>query len=190
MKRTKRIAPLLLAALMTLSLAACGGSTGGISGANDIYPDDEGYANGRMEDVMHTYFFDYTVNSAYLCEQYESYVPKDGYDLLVADVTIKNTHTETITMFDTDFQVQWNSEAEDAFDVPITYYMDVTETISNDVLPYEYELKVNKSRTGLLIFEVPEGEGDFSISYLEYFDDDSTGDVFFVYFSADKENVE
>ena len=51
--------------------------------------------------------------------------------------------------------------------------------------PGEYELGVNESRTGELVFDVPEDEKDFSISYLELFSDDSEGDTFFVYFTAE-----
>ena len=45
----------------------------------------------------------------------------EGYQLLVADVTVKNTNRESIPMYDTDFQVQWSDDSEDAYDVPITY---------------------------------------------------------------------
>lgn len=145
--------------------------------------DEGGYFEGRMGDTMKTYFFDYTVNSAYVCDEYEGYQPEEGKSLLVADVTVKNTFYESIVMFDTDFQVQWNSDAEEDWDVPITYY---GNEMSDDQLPDEYELSVNEERSGLLVFEVPEDRKDFSISYLELFDDDSEGDVFFVYFTADR----
>lgn len=182
----KKIASLLLATLMTVSLVGCGDSSESLSGTNDIYP-EEGYAEGGLEDVMHTYFFNYTVNSAYICEEYEGYVPADGFDLLVADVTVKNTSGESITMYDTDFQIQWgDDDNDDAFDVPVTYYMETTQSLGDDVFPYEYDLANKESRTGLLIFEVPEGEPEYSLSYLEYFDDDTSGDVFFVFFSAEK----
>ena len=143
-----------------------------------------GYEEGRFGDTMETYFFDYTVNSAYLCDEYNGYLPLDGNRLLVAEVTVKNTFTESIEMYDTDFQVQWNTDGEDDYDVPITYYED---PVSDDQLPAVYELSVNEEKTGLLVFEVPEGYKDFSISYLELFDDDSEGDVFFVYFTADEQ---
>ena len=131
---------------------------------------------------MHTEFFDYTVNSAYLCDDYEGYIPAEGYRLLVADVTVKNTFNESIPMFDTDFQAQWTDDSEDAYALPLTYYMD---QVSDQQLPTEYELAVDEERTGALVFEVPEGEKDFSISYLELFEDGSEGDVFFVYFTAE-----
>ena len=175
----------LLAAILMMSLVGCGSSTG-LSNANNVYAED-GYAEGGLGDVMNTYFFTYTVNSAYVCEQYEDYTPADGYDLLVADVTVKNVSEDVISMYDTDFQVQWgDDENDEAFDVPITYYVETTETISEDIFPYEYELKKKESRTGLLVFEVPEGMTEYSISYMEYFSDDSSGDTFFVYFTAEK----
>lgn len=147
--------------------------------------DSEGaYEEGRFGDTMETYFFDYTVNSAYLCDEYNGYLPADGNRLLVAEATVKNTFYESIEMYDTDFQVQWNTDGEDDYDVPITYY---TDPVSDDQLPAVYELSVNEEKTGLLVFEVPEGYKDFSVSYLEMFDDDSEGDVFFVYFTASEQ---
>ena len=153
----------------------------------EIYAQD-GYGEGRMGDVMHSYFFDFTVNSAYLCDEFEGYVPsQEGYRLLVTDVTVHNTHISSIPMFDSDFQVQWSSDAADAFELPITYEAD---QVSARQLPTEYELAVDEEREGLLVFEVPQGEKDFSISYLEVFDDSTEGDVFFVFFTAEeKENA-
>lgn len=148
------------------------------------YPDENGNAEGRLGDTMHTYFFDYTVNSAYLCDEYEGYTPAEGNEILVADVTIKNTFTSTLPMYDTDFQIQWNDDADDAYGFPIT--LDLNDVLNDQMLPTEYELSISKSINGLLVYEVPAGNKDFSISYLEMFDDDTTGDVFFVYFSASK----
>lgn len=58
--------------------------------------------------------------------------------------------------------------------------------MAEEQLPAEYELAVNETRTGDLVFDVPAGEKDFSISHLELFDDDSEGDTFFVYFTAEE----
>lgn len=140
-----------------------------------------GYSEGRFGDTMETYFFDYTVNSAYLSEEYNGYQPADGKCILVAEVTVKNTFNESIEMYDTDFQIQWNSDADDAYDFPITAY---TDSVSDEQLESTYDLGINEEVTGLLVFEVPTGEKDFSISYLELFDDESEGDVYFVYFTA------
>lgn len=159
------------------------------TGSDDgvVYPDEYGDAEGTYGDIMHTAFFEYTVNSAYLCDEYDGYEPLDGNALLVADVTVNNPYKSDVTMYDTDFQVQWGSDADDAYDYPITFYLDEDETLNDEMLPYEYSLRRYESRNGLLVFEVPEGETYFSISYLEIYDDNSEGDVFFVYFNADYE---
>lgn len=200
----KKFASLLLATVVTATvLTGCGssgtlsgGSTGSSSESSSAsssaadssvgYPDEYGNAEGRLGDTMHTYFFDYTVNSAYLCDEYEGYVPQEGNEILVADVTVKNTFSSSIQMYDTDFQIQWNDDADDAYDFPITYYLEEGEVLNDQMLPYLYDLSINQSVNGLLVFEVPAGNKDFSISYLELFDDDTSGDVFFVYFSAEK----
>ena len=179
MKRMKIICT--ACALSLALLAGCGDRTG--------YAQN-GQGEGGMGDTMHTYFFDYTVNSAYLCDSYEGYTPiLDDYDLLVAEVTVKNTGKESIVMYDTDFQVQWGDESEDAYDYPITLY---TDALSDDQLPTEYDLAGGETRTGLLVYEVPSGKTDFSISYLELFDDGteegSTGDVFFVNFTVEPQS--
>ena len=70
-----------------------------------------------------------------------------GNKLLVAELTVKNTDRSTVTMYDTDFQIQWgDDDDDDAFDAPITYYSDA---VSDDQLPEEYDLSVNEERTGL-----------------------------------------
>ncbi len=178
----KKIASLLCAALLAVSFAGC--SFGG--GSNVVTPDQDGYAEGKLGDTMRNTFFDYSVNNAYVCDFYEDYIPQAGYELLVADVTVKNTFDETISMFDSDFQVQWDSDSKDAFDYPVTFYLDEGTGLGDKVLPAQYDLAKEESRTGLLIFEVPTGETEFSISYMEYFDDDTTGDTFFVLFTAEK----
>ena len=109
----KTIAALLSAAMLALILTACGSSP-------VILPED-GVAEGKQGDTMRTYFFDYTVNSAYTCSKYEGYIPSPGYDLLVAEVTVKNTFGESITMFDWDFLVLFDDDTqeEDVYDYPI-----------------------------------------------------------------------
>lgn len=189
----KKLLCTLLATALMLSMTACGSSdnlseilpdTFGepTSSGLDVYPDEDGYGEGRFGSIMHTYFFDYTVNSAYLCNEFEGYVPAEGNVLLVADVTVKNTDSASIEMYDTDFQIQWGEEAdENAYGYPITLE---TDPVSDEQLPGIYPLAIDEEVTGLLVYEVPAGYSDFSISYLELFDDDSEGDVFFVYFTA------
>lgn len=175
----KRMYAVLLALVLALALAGCGGSSG------------QDASEGRVGDIMETYFFNFTVNSAYLCTEYEGYVPADGSVLLAADVTVKNTFNKSIEMYDTDFQIQWGDGDED-YGYPITIDMETGEEldpVSDEQLPGTYNLGVNAERSGLLVYEVPADNVDFSISHLELFDDGSDeseeGDVYFVYFTAE-----
>ena len=123
----KRISLVLTAILLLAVLAGCGQTEAEetTSSQPEVGYAQDGYAEGRIGDTMHSYFFDYTVNSAYLCDEFSGYTPSAaGYRLLVAEVTVKNTNRESIVMYDTDFQVQWGDDSEDAYDFPITLYVD------------------------------------------------------------------
>lgn len=177
----KKLLSIAVSLALAATLAACGSSA-----SSAVKPTD-GYAEGALGDTMRTRFFDYKVNSAYLCDEFEGYTPADGSELLVAEVTLTNTFGDDIEMYDTDFQAQWGADDdEDAFSLPITCgpegeYLD---PVHEDQLPAVYTLADKESTTGLLVYEVPAGNSSFSISYLEYFDDDTTGDTFFVFFDA------
>lgn len=176
----KKATSLLLALVLVLSMTACGKSGVG-------YADKDGYAEGVLGDTMHTYFFDYTVNSAYITSDFEGYTPAEGNELLVTEVTIKNTTKESIPMGDYDLQAQWGeTEDDEAFAWPIE------DKVSDKQLPYEYEMAVGEERTGLLVYEVPTGYKDFSLSTIELFDDGSEegseGDLFFVFFTPTRED--
>ena len=178
----KRLLTAALALALALGLTACGG--------------DGGSNEGRVDDTMETYFFDFTVNSAYLTNDYEGYTPAEGNTLLVADITVKNTFQESIEMYDIDFQAQWGEEGEDAYAYPITTDMETfteLDPVGENQLPGTYPMAVDEERTGELVYEVPAGHVDFSISYLEQFVDDageeSTGEVYFVYFTAEDQTA-
>ncbi len=159
---------LVAAMAVMMVLTACGDSS------------SEENKEGRIGDVLHSEFFDFTVNSVYICDTYEEYTPEADHKLLVSELTIKNTFNETIPMFDTDFQAQWidKDDQKNAFANP------VETMVSEDQLESEYDLAVDEEKTGLLIFEVPKDFTDFSIVYLEEFDNGETGNLYEVFFTA------
>ena len=169
---------IILCLLTVCLLAACGGKS------RDV---DEGpqYYEGAISDTMNTYFFDFTVNSASLTDTYgDVTLEEDAF--LVASVTVKNTTNQTITMYDTDFQAQWGDESDDAYSLPITFEYEDGLLDAMRQLPSEYDLESGESKTGELVFIVPEGGEEYSISYLELFTgndgEEVEGDVFFVFF--------
>lgn len=190
MKKMKRFGALILALALAWSLTACGGSgssgtsvlpaLNGGSGASSADSSDGAYSEGRLGDVMRTYFFAFTVNSVYTCDSFDDFAPEEGKQVLVAEVSVKNTFTESLPMFDTDFQIQWN----DKEDPDNAYASPISANFSDELLPETYELAVDEQVTGLLAFEVPADVKDYSLVYLEEFDDDTTGDFYAVYFTA------
>lgn len=195
----RRLSALLMCLLLLAALTGCGGSQEKFeelwdqaisaeenAGEGPGYPQN-GYAEGGLGDTMHTCFFDFTVSEAYCTDTFQNYTAAGDCQLLVAEITVVGTFPSSITMYDVDFQAQWDGTGEEDFALPLTGLED------DRVLPEEYELATGESRTGLLVFEVPADAApdSFSLSYLELFDDDTEGDVFFVYFTADvQENVQ
>ena len=188
----KKTLALLICLLLVFSLSACSSSSEPKAdpepAATVKEAEDGGVFDGRIGETIRTYFFDFMVKEAYLCEDYHGYTPQDGNVLLVAKIDVENTMNSSIPMSDMDFQAQWGDDADDAFAWPITMDPETFEdrgTVSAEQLPYEYELSVGEKRSGELVYEVPEGYKDFSISTIDDFaDEEEEGDLYFVYFTA------
>ena len=153
--------------------------TGVQTDANGAVHAVDGYAEGRIGDTMWTAFFEFTVQSAEYVDSYAGYEPQEGCRLIDTVIRVRNTFGEELPMYSSDFQIQWGSDVsdvdDDAFDYPI-------EPLDDTMAPEEYKLPRGGSAEYHHVFEVPQGESDYSISYLEYFEDDTEGDVFFIYF--------
>ena len=157
-----RLFALAAAAVMALGLTACGGG---------------GSSEGRVDDTMETYFFDFTVNSAVASADHEGYTAQDGYKLVVADLTIKNTETYSMPMGQYDFMIAWGDGDED-FAYPLNQYCE-------SQLADEYEIPIAGSAEGSLVCEVPSDQKDFALGFEEYYEDESVGDLYVVYFTAE-----
>lgn len=187
--KIKKIASLILAAVLAVTaMTGCGNTSDDPNSKHTSpgYPNEEGYAEGALGTTMHTEFFDFTINSAYTCASYEDYIPDDGYQMVVVELTIKNTFSESIPMFDSDFEIQWSDDADDAYEYPITIYLETGKTVGQNMFPDQYDLAAKESRTGILAYEVPAGESKFVICYQTFFEDGSDGNLFFVFFNANK----
>lgn len=215
----KKLLSLLLTLCLAVSLAACSSLPNNVGDlvngdkedTNTTQPDTnnaddddkgvgypvDGYAEGFIGDTMHTRFFDFTINSAYTCTEFDGLVPADGFKFLAAEVSIVNTTRSTQPMFLTDFQVQWDvQEGEDedlAYDWPVYEETEDGEYVSpsDQQIPATWELGIGREVTGVLLYSVPAGTKDYSISCQEELVDssgeESLGDLFFVFFNADEQ---
>ena len=205
------LALILVAAMLAGMLAGCGGGTtaedlkeqiaaaegngpaeavpeDGEEDGDYITPDYTGYAEGFLGDAMRTSWFDFTVNEAYLCGEYEGYEAAEGNVLVVVDMTLYNYSTFSVPMYDTDFELLWyDSNDEFCYAFPVTCPEDENSEGAEpvgDMLETEYTLGIHQTVEGVHVYEVPEGSTDFSLGFQEYFEDETEGDVFFVYFTA------
>lgn len=159
----KRVTLILMAAVIAL-LASCGAKS------------TQESKNYYIGDKISTDFFDYTPSSAVAADSYEGYIPAEGNKLVVVDMTIKNTQTYSMPMSLYDFWLDWGSGDEE--------YAYPLEQFCAGQLADEYEIPINATQEGQLIFEVPEDKKDFSLGFLEIYEDESTADAFFTYFTV------
>lgn len=161
MKKKRKLA--LLTALLVL-LAACAGPA---------KPQTKVY---DMEDKIPTAFFDYTVTAASAHQSYQGKSPGQGERFVEVELTIKNTSSYAMPMGRYDFQLHWG-DGGDSYCYP-------EEQFCEEQLPDKYDIPVNEKIEGKLLFEVPAGEEDLALGYLEIFEDESQGDAFFTYFTV------
>ncbi len=157
-------------------------------------PDSEGYAMGYLGETLRTQFFDIRVDEAYTCYEFDGVTPEVGQKLLVAEVTLYNYTNYTQPMFNTDFEIWWDPQegesSEDAWAFPLYGERGLEDgsteryNLSEQQLPIEWEFPIREERTGILLYQVPEGSSTFSVAFLEYYSDGSTGDLYEIRFSA------
>lgn len=146
----KRLAWVLASALL---LTSCG------SGQNDA---DQHFSLG---DTVSTAWFDYTVTGVESTEEYGGYISAEGEQLVVVELTLKSTYPQPVTMFDSDFQLSWaDMSQDDTRCIPVEYYC-------QQQLPSEYELSAKESRSGVLVYQVPDDQQTFYFTFQEIFDD-------------------
>ena len=67
--------------------------------------------------------FDYTVTEVESTEEYGGYISAEGEQLVVVELTLKSTYPQSVTMFDSDFQLSWaGMSQDDTRCMPVEYY--------------------------------------------------------------------
>lgn len=131
------------------------------------------FYDGRIGDTLSTAFFDFTVDSVDLTD---AVAAEEGMMVLDVVITVKNTFGEEIPMFYNDFQMQYGEGDYDCC------YSLIEDTLPENTVPERYGLKRAETVSYHYYYPVPEDATEFAIAYLEVYEDDSTGDAFFIYF--------
>lgn len=174
----KKVTTLLATVMMVISLTACASGNSGNSqnsGTSDLSNlSDSGYVWGQVGDTLSTVWFDFNVTNATLYSEYNGNTPTDGYQFLELKIWLKNTYHESVPMFWSDFDVEW--EDPDSYELPVFMTVDGKELTED-----EYSLRRAGSANLVLVYEVAEGYDEFLVFFDEDFADGSVGDVFAVY---------
>ena len=129
-----------------------------------------GYRNPTLSSILATQMPCRTDVS--LVESYPGIDIPDGECLVRMRLNIKNTSSQTYTMFLQDFQIQWGEGDND--------YGTCLNAVDDTMMPYAYELTPGQERSDWLMAEIPEGSTSCTIAYQEYKTDGSKGDAYFV----------
>jgi hypothetical protein len=119
------------------------------------------------------------VNDVAFVDEYEGGKPEKGYVYLAAKMTVQSAFDEPITMWSSDFLIQWG-DGDNDYGYPIAKTADAQAQMDD-----EYSLAVDESVTKTVVYEVPlhEGTNEYTISYQEYYEDDVEGNTFFITFT-------
>ncbi|MCL2122132.1 MAG: DUF4352 domain-containing protein [Clostridiales bacterium] len=136
-----------------------------------------GSAKGKIGEEMVSVFFSFTVNRAELAGEFEENKPERSYIYLIIEMTVRSILDRSLPMWADDFPIQWGDGDND--------YAYPLEKISDSQMDAEFSLHEGESVTKNLIYEVPapDGEREYTITYLEYFADDVEGNMFYVSFN-------
>ncbi len=127
----------------------------------------------EKEDIQ-TSFFKFRVNDSFIAYDVNDYVPEDeGYTHLCVNITLTNTTKTTIPVGVYDFVAYWG-EGEDEYDFAID------EEFTQGQYPLDMQLAAGESVTGDVYFIVPDSKTQFSLEYLEVYDDDFEGNKYIV----------
>lgn len=163
MKKLFKVAVILIATLGLL--VGCGGSK--------VIKPENGSASGKVGDTFGAYWFDFTVDSVTVIDDYNGYVAEEGNKLIAVTITLKSTITFEVPIFSSDFIVAWSNADED-----YAYALETEDTANWEL----GTLDAKEKETYTWHFEVPADGETYSVEFLEFFDDDTTGDWFYISF--------
>jgi len=140
-----------------------------------------GTAKASLGEALTNVFFTFSVEGAAFVDEYEGVKAERGFQFLVAEINVTNIDDEALPMWANDFVIQWGDGAND-YGYPIAHF-------ANTQMEDAYTLEPGAGLTTDVVYEIPyrEGENEYNISYLEFFEDGTEGNTFYVIFSLSME---
>ena len=162
----KRYGLMLALVVLVGMLATACSAIPGMDGSDD----DTGFGLG---DKVKTEWFNFTVNSIEVVDDYEGYTTDEGYRLAVCDVTLKSIVDDTTPMYWSDFILIWTDEGGefpedvDPLELPGSYPIEYT---SDKQFPDEYDLAAGETLQADLVFDVPVGCTKAAVLFQEIYE--------------------
>lgn len=163
--KKRQLPGMVLAALCLLFVCGCSSE-----------PKDKFF---ELDDKVSTAFFDYRVENVSVYQDYHGMRAREDHQIVAVKLKIENDENYPLPMGRYDFRLQWGLEGEE-FAYPETWYY-------REQLPNEYNIPEKESVSGELIFQVPQGQRNLSLAYLEIFENEGQGDAYFICFTVDAE---
>lgn len=129
----------------------------------------ESYLSGNVGDTLNTPNFDLTLNSLTTPASVEGCTPDEGYSFLAADFTLKNTTSEDLTVYATNFFVLGSDDYLD-------YSVEATEEngfTADGYFPEEVTLGAGESVSGTVLFVPSNDVSGLSVAFVKTYDDGS-----------------
>ena len=183
----KKLRVLLLALAVTFGSAGCTRKTLSdiVNENNTTTGSDNGYHEYEVGDSVKTMFFNFTVEEFLSSTDISGNKPDAGKQFVAVKLKVENTFGQDIQMFSTDFLLEWDkTNADDkGVDGPHSYYD--KDAIFDEEFEKEYTLTTGESKEGVLVFEVPEGVTEVSLTVQDIYNDKQgnqhEGDVYIVH---------
>lgn len=172
---------------LLLGILACSVLLTGCGDKNGSKHSDDGRSyggtiEGAVKEVVHTAFFDVTVDQA---EQNEVFAFQDGLyraeegnTYLAVELTITNTYEKDLPMSITDFTLDYEGNTSE--DPLIGYGR--SELLQEQYLENEFTLKQGESISGSILFQVKKMDS-YTLRYQEYYEDGFHGDTMEISFT-------
>lgn len=131
--------------------------------------------NCTIEQSLKTSFFEYKINSVTSLPSIGIIFPDSQNKFVIVNITITNLLPETLPMYYDDFQIKWGESAAETASP-------IYSIILNNKIKNKFNLNINESVSGNLIFEVPNNKKELKLEYIEIFENALVGSTYQIKF--------